>query len=549
MSRRSLCLAGIFALACAGAVFGADTDSRTAAILTPQPAAKPRINGARVYGERPGRPFLYHVPTTGQRPISFTATGLPDGLKIDSSTGTITGNEKQPGTYAVHVEAKNGQGSDSADLKIVIGDTIDLTPQMGWNSWNFFHRSITDAKVRAAADAMVSSGLVEHGWTYVNVDDCWQADRDSEGRIQGNEKFPDMKALCEYVHSKGLKFGTYSSPGPKTCAGFTGSYGHEAQDVQTYAQWGVDYVKYDWCSYGQIAPKHLQDLYCEALPKDADQIRQIMKEQASLPRGSRRSPLTAEQRAKTQELRKKLDAILQQLGPEKRQAIEVQVDQQPYRLFGQLLEKADRDIIFSLCQYGMGDVWKWGDQVEGNSWRTTGDIQANWPSIERIGFSQSAIAQYAKPGHWNDPDMLEVGNGNLTPDEMYTHFSLWCMLSSPLLIGCDMSNMDPLTVSIFSNDEVIAVDQDALGREATRRSQDGKVEVWAKPLADGSIAVGLFNRGSDDAPVTAQWADLGIKGSRSVRDLWRQKDLGKFDGSYQATVHRHGVVLVKISAD
>ena len=194
MSRRSLCLAGVLALARAAPVFGADTDSRNAAILTPQPAAKPRINGARVYGERPGRPFLYHVPTTGQRPITFTATGLPDGLKIDSSTGTITGNEKQPGTYTVHVEAKNAQGTDSTDLKIIIGDTIDLTPQMGWNSWNFFHRSITDAKVRAAADAMVSSGLVEHGWTYVNVDDCWQAERDAAGANPGQRKIPGYES-------------------------------------------------------------------------------------------------------------------------------------------------------------------------------------------------------------------------------------------------------------------------------------------------------------------------------------------------------------------
>jgi alpha-galactosidase len=482
--------------------------------------------------------------------MRFSAAGLPDGLRLDEASGIITGRVSRPGEYPVKLSASNAHGTNSITLKIVIGDTIALTPPMGWNSWNFFSSRVDDQKVRAAADAMVASGLVEHGWTYINIDDCWQGTRDAQGHIQGNAKFPDIKTLSDYVHGKGLKFGMYSSPGPRTCAGFEGTYKHEDEDAQTYADWGVDYVKYDWCSYGQIANARREALYEEQLPKEADEIRSLIQRREALPNhgaNSRRNPLTPEQRAQAKEINDRLKAIHNQLAPEKVHQLELQVFQEPYEVFHHSLAKVDRDIVYSLCQYGMGDSWTWAADVGGNSWRTTGDIQANWPSIARIGFAQNGHEKWAKPGHWNDPDMLEVGNGKLTPDEMYSHFSLWCLLDSPLLIGCDMSKMDPLVVSIFSNDEVIAVNQDALGRQASRVTQEGDTQVWAKPLADGSLAVGLFNLANAESACTAKWSDLGITGSRAVRDLWRQRDLGPSKGEFKATLPPHGVMLVRIA--
>jgi alpha-galactosidase len=551
--------------------------AREAAILTPPAPQTPRINGPHIYGERSGRPFLYHVPATGKRPMKFSAERLPPGLALDGASGLITGRAGAAGTYPVKITATNDLGRDTITLKVVIGDTIALTPPMGWNSWNFFARRIDDAKMRAAADAMVASGLADHGWTYVNVDDCWQGQRDANGNIHSNEKFPDMQAMADYIHSKGLKFGTYSSPGSTTCAGFTASYHHESQDVQTYAKWGVDYVKYDWCSYSRIAPERTELLYAQALPQDAEQIKALLEERKKLPggglarggagpaRGNRagaatnpatnpaarrgRGPqLTPEQQAKAQEINARLTEIHNHLDADKQKQIQLQVLQEPYKLLGDLLNKADRDIVYSLCQYGNGNVWEWGDSVGGNSWRTTGDIRAQWASIARIGFGQAGHEKFAGPGHWNDPDMLEVGNGNLTPDEMYSHFSLWCLLDSPLLIGCDMSRMDRLTTSIFSNDEVIAVSQDELGRQASRLAQADQVEVWAKPMSDGSLAVGLFNRADAEQRCTARWSDLGIAGSRTVRDLWRQRDLGTFDANFTTTVRPHGVMLLEIAA-
>jgi hypothetical protein len=581
---RSALLVSTLGVLFASTIFAQDAaapPSREAAILTPPAPQTPRINGPRIYGERTGRPFLYHIPATGKRPMKFSADGLPQGLALDAATGLITGRATAAGTYPVKVTVTNDLGANSITLKIVIGDKIALTPPMGWNSWNFFARRIDDQKMRAAADAMVSSGLADHGWTYVNVDDCWQGQRDADGNIQSNEKFPDMQAMADYIHSKGLKFGTYSSPGSTTCAGFTASYHHEAQDVQTYTKWGVDYVKYDWCSYSRIAPESTELLYAQALPDYADQIKALLEERKKLPgggigrfgggpppagaRGNRagaaanpatnpaarrgRGPqMTPEQQARAREINAKLAEIHSHLDPDKQKQIQLLVLQEPYKLLGDLLTRADRDIVYSLCQYGNGNVWEWGESVGGNSWRTTGDIRAQWASIARIGFGQAGHEKFAGPGHWNDPDMLEVGNGNLTPDEMYSHFSLWCLLDSPLLIGCDMSRMDALTTSIFSNDEVIAISQDELGKQAGRVAQADQVEVWAKPMSDGSLAVGIFNRADTEQPCTAKWSDLGIAGSRPVRDLWRQKDLGSFDGNYTITIHPHGVMLLKISA-
>lgn len=462
-----------------------------AVVLTPKAVESPRIHGAKVYGARPGSPFLFTIPATGARPMSFSSSKLPPGLQLDPQSGIITGTLKERGVYQLKLRAKNALGKTARSLKIVSGDTIALTPPMGWNSWNGFGCDVTEANVRAAADAMAASGLINHGWSYINIDDCWEAGRDADGRILSNEKFPDMKALTDYVHSKGLKIGLYSSPGPKTCANHEGSYHHEQLDAQQYANWGFDYLKYDWCSYGGLVPN----------PDHA--------------------------------------ALLK-----------------PYQVMRAALNEVPRDILFSLCQYGMGNVWEWGAEVGGNCWRTTGDITDTWSSMSRIGFGQAGHEKFAGPGHWNDPDMLVVGfvgwsakvrPTRLTPNEQYTHISLWSLLCSPLLIGCDMTKLDDFTLNLLTNDEVLDVSQDELGRQAARISKQGSSEVWAKDLADGSKAVGLFNLGDDTTDVIVSWADLGISGKHQVRDLWRQLDLGKSADSFQAAVPRHGVVLVKIS--
>jgi alpha-galactosidase len=452
---------------------------------------KPAIHGPRITGSTPGRPFLFLVPATGQAPLRYSAERLPEGLSIDSKTGIISGSLKAAGTTVVELTVTNDLGSAKRELSIIGGQhKLALTPPMGWNSWNCWASAVSDDHVRAAADAMVRSGLAAHGFQYVNIDDCWEGKRDANGEILTNAKFPNMKALADYVHSKGLKLGIYSSPGPKTCAGFEASWKHEQQDADSYAKWGVDYLKYDWCSYGQIAPN----------PDRAA----LMK---------------------------------------------------PYQVMRQALDRCNRDIVFSLCQYGMGDVWKWGAEVGGNCWRTTGDITDDWGSMSGIGFGQAGREPYAGPGHWNDPDMLVVGKvgwgpslhpTRLKPSEQVTHITLWSLLAAPLLIGCDMSQMDDFTLALLTNSEVIDVNQDPLGKQARRVAQVGQTEVWARPLFDGTTAVGLFNRGGSPAAVKVTWDSLKLRGSQPVRDLWQQKNVGGFFEVYEATVPRHGAVLMKI---
>jgi len=484
-----------------------EVPAEPAVVLTPKPAATPRINGAAAVGVRPGHPLLFHIAATGDRPMTFAAEGLPEGFSLDANSGQITGSSTTAGASVVKLTVTNTLGSAQRDLQILVGDQIALTPPMGWNSWNCFARAVSDAKVRAAADAMVKSGLIDHGWTYINVDDCWEVGasrpeeqrRDADGRIKTNAKFPDMKAMADYIHSKGLRAGLYSSPGPATCGGYTASYQFEEKDAAQYAAWGFDYLKYDWCSYGKIA----------------DQIRKSTT-----------------------------------------RPTELEIFQHPYVVMRDALEKQNRDILFSFCQYGMGNVWEWGEQTGGNCWRTTGDINDSWSSMSGIGFNQNGHEKYAGPGHWNDPDMLVVGKvgwgpalhpSHLTPNEQYTHISLWSLLAAPMLIGCDMTQMDDFTLGLLTNDEVIAVNQDALGQQAKRVWKDDQDdEIWARDLQDGTKAVGLFNRGDMPTNIAAKWSDLGINGKQTVRDLWRQKDLGEFDGQFSADVGRHGVVLIKV---
>jgi alpha-galactosidase len=366
---------------------------------------------------------------------------------------------------------------------------LAATPPMGWNSWNHFATRVNDADVRGAADALVSSGMRDAGYIYVNIDDSWEAGRDAQGNIQTNKKFPDMKALADYVHSKGLKLGIYSSPGPKTCGGYEGSYQHEAQDAKTYAAWGIDYLKYDQCSYGKI--------------------------------------------------------IQQEAGNDRAKAFAMQ--KAAYEKMHKALLATGRPIVFSMCQYGLNNVWEWGTEVGGNLWRTTGDINDHYMRMEEIGFAQAGLAKYAGPGHWNDPDMLEVGNGGMTDDEYHQHMTLWAILAAPLLAGNDLSKMSPETLAILTNKEVIAVDQDKLGKQGDRVWAEGPSEIWAKPLSGGAKAVALFNRADSTRPITLKLKDVGFGPDAKLRDLWAHKEVTAANGSYTVLIPKHGTVLLKIS--
>lgn len=369
---------------------------------------------------------------------------------------------------------------------LALENGLARTPPMGWNSWNKFGCKVSESLIREVADQMVSSGMKDAGYEYVVIDDCWQVSRDAQGNIQiDTANFPTgMKALADYVHSKGLKFGIYSDAGTKTCQGRPGGRGYEYQDARQYAAWGVDYLKYDWCSHGS------------------------------------------------------------------------QNSEASYALMSDALKVSGRPIVFSLCEWGSTKPWLWARDI-GNLWRSTGDIQDRWDSNkphEALGVVQIIDLQvgldgYAGPGHWNDPDMLEVGNGGMTANEYRAHFSMWSLFAAPLMAGNDLRSMSPETKDILTNKEVIAIDQDPLGMEGRRVRKDGDTEVWAKQLADGSRAVVLLNRSSEERSIKASWTELGYPehASAAVRDLWAHKNLGKSTGSFSANVPSHGVVMVRIA--
>jgi alpha-galactosidase len=366
---------------------------------------------------------------------------------------------------------------------------LAVTPPMGWSTWNHFHHDISDALVRAQADAMVTSGMRDAGYLYINIDGGWEGYRDADGVLHPNKNFPNMKALGDYIHSKGLKFGLYTGPGPTTCAGAVASYGHEAQDAKLFASWGVDYLKYDLCSF-----------------------RTIMRKESN------------------GDLRKS-NAIMQAA----------------YEKMHRDLLATGRPIVFSMCQYGWGKVWEWGSKVGGNLWRTSGDISDNYGRMTSIGFREAGLAQYAGPGHWNDPDILEVGNAGMTPDEQRAHFSLWAIIAAPLIAGNDLTTMSPDTKSILLNKEVIAIDQDPLGKQGDRAYATGPLEVWTKPLEGGAVAAGMFNRTSEAASMNLDLAKIGWHGRAKARDLWEHRNLGEVNTNYTAIVPAHGVVLLRLS--
>ena len=467
------------------------TDDEVPYILTPKVGDEPKINGARVIGAHPGNPFLYTIPATGKRPMTYNIKDLPEGLVLDTKTGIITGRVPKRGEYKAIINVKNDSGEDKRDLKIVVGDKLALTPPLGWNSYNCWCGVTDENIVIKTAHACVDKGLINHGWTYINIDDGWQADRDAKGEIVPNARFKNIRAMADTIHKLGLKFGIYSSPGPKTCGGYTGSYQHEVQDVKTYAKWGADYLKYDWCTYSTIA-----------------------KDQ-SLP-----------------ELKK------------------------PYIVMQKALAEVNRDIVYSLCQYGMGNVWEWGAEIGGNMWRTAFDITDTWESLSKIGFAEEKNATFAGPGHWNDLDMMVIGwvgwgpdlyPSRLTVDEQYIHVSLWSLISAPLIIGCDLNRLDDFTLNLITNDEVLAVNQDTLGKQAIRLINKNGIQVWVKDLEDGSKAAGIFNLNPTSQPFSVNFGEIGLSGRQSIRDLWRQKEIGIVEGKFDAAIPAHGVVLIKLS--
>ena len=488
-------------------------------ILTPMAPATPRINGPRVFGVRPGNPFLYQIPATGERPMKFGADGLPAGLSVDAGTGLITGKIAAAGSHVVTLRASNSRGGAVKQLRIEVGEKIALTPPLGWNSWNCWGVSVDQEKVLASARAMRDRGLIEHGWSYINIDDAWQGARaGADLALQTNEKFPDMKRLCDELHAMGLRAGIYSTPWETSYAGFAGGSSddpagkwsialrndasgrrrrHQGKisfaeaDAKQWAAWGMDYLKYDW------NPKN------STPPNDAARFHADVGAMA------------------------------------------------------QALRASGRDMVYS---YSNSFSFEWiaqnVDQL--HAWRTTGDIRDSWGSLVSIWVQQEKWRPFGGPGHWNDPDMLvvgpvDVGSGKnirpsrLTPNEQYTHLSLWCLLSAPLLIGCPLEKADDFTISLFTNDEVLALDQDELGAGAAQVVVDGRKQIYVKLLADGSRAIGFFNLAQEPQEISATWAQLGLAGPQNVRDLWRQQDLGVKKEGFSATVGRHGVVLVRVS--
>ena len=462
-------------------------------ILTPPAPATPRYNGPLVFGVRPGSPVIFRLAFSGEKPMKYAVEGLPEGVVLDPDKGVLSGSCAEEGDYPLVLKATNAKGSAKAEFTLKVGPKIALTPPMGWNSWNCWGLSVSQEKVMASAAALINKGLADYGYSYMNIDDAWEAEyRTPDGHIQANDKFPDMKGLGDYLHSNGLKFGIYSSPGDHTCGGYLGSLDHERQDAETWASWGVDYLKYDWCGYAKVF----------------------------------------------------------EAGRDKSEAAYIR----PYLKMQEYLREQPRDIFYSLCQYGWGKVWEWGAFVDANSWRTSNDISDTWESLYETGFvRQPDLYPYSGPGHWNDPDMLIVGkvgwssslrDSRLTPDEQYTHISLWSLLAANMLIGCPIDQIDDFTFNLLCNNEVNAVNQDILGQQAHRDVDKDGIQIWSRDLSDGSRAVGFFNLRESSTRVRLEEAlgSIGLK-TETARDLWRQKDIPT---AAEYLIPPHGVLYVKV---
>lgn len=484
-------------------------------ILTPSPAQSPRLNNALVYGCGANRDFLYRIPCQGEKPIRFTASALPKGLKLDEKTGIIKGVSPAKGIYNVVLKARNKYGVSTKKFQIKVEGKLVLTPPMGWSSWYAYYDRITDKIVRQTADLMISNGMADVGYSYVNLDDCWAISRpdnkmlllgdtsrygvarSNNGTINTNKHFPDMKAMTDYLHSKGLKAGIYSSPGPTTCMNFEGSYKHEKQDAAQFAAWGFDFLKYDWCSYWNIIPSS----------RTVDDFKK------------------------------------------------------PYEQMGKILNSLNRDIVYSLCQYGHADVWKWGASVGGNSWRTAGDLgYKELDKVFDIALRNASFGKYNRPGEWNDPDYISIGYvGNnqtrgypertkMSPWLQYSYMSLWAMMASPIIYCGDLTKIDTFTLNVLCNPEIIEIDQDPLGQCGKVIMHADKQFLMVKKLYDGSTAVAMFNRAKEPKEIKFAWPEINVKGKQKIRDLWRQKELGFYKDDFEATIPAQGVLVIKLTS-
>jgi alpha-galactosidase len=456
-----------------------------------RPSVTTGLAGPKRIGLRPGHPFIYRLPVADEDLVD-AVDGLPPGLTIDATRRVISGATIAAGRHSVTISADGPSGRWRDRLDLLVGPDICLTPPLGWNSWNVHGPAVTEEDVRRAATTVIDSGLAASGWSTINIDDGWQGSRDRSGKLQPNDRFRDITSLCADLHALGLRIGTYSSPGPTTCARYVGSAGHEIEDAASFATWGFDYLKYDWCSAGPI--------------DDSTPL----------------ADLTA-----------------------------------PYQRMRDALDRTDRDIVFHVCQYGFGQVWRWArERVGANAWRTTGDIEDSWASVDRIGFGQADLAAFAGPGGWNDPDMLVIGAvggawgrpirlAPLSSVEQRTHVELWVMLAAPLLLGCDLSLLDEPTLDLLRNRELLAIHQDQLGRQASRWRSDEGIEIWRRPLADRAEAIAVFNRRDEPAAVPIEWAELGLI-ARDVRDVSARRSIEALNG-WDAVLEPHGSVVLRVS--
>lgn len=463
----------------------------------PRPDLQPAIHGARVMGASPHRPFVWLVPVTGKGPFTYSAANLPTGLKLDAKTGVISGVTGDAGNYDFAVTVKSVSGKATQNFSLVCGDhKLALTPPLGWNAWNVYGATVTADEVRDQADWLVSSGLAARGFQYIIIDDTWQGRRDADGNIGANKRFGDIKSLADYVHAKGLRLGIASSPNEATCSGYAGSGGYEAKDAAFYASVGIDYLKYDWCQPGGTRKDTTAD---------------VLKTSYSKMRGA--------------------------------------------------LDKVNRDIVYELTPYGFGKVWEWGAAVGANSWTTDAQIIDKWESVQNNGFSQNEHFKFAGPGHWNSPGWLMLGRMNpttprfphLRPNEQMTQVTLWSVLAAPLILSCDLSQLNPnsfypVTTTLLNNDEVLAINQDALGIPGRRVDGQNDSEVWAKPLVDGTTAVAFFNKANRTQDVTVHWWGIDKRDSQPIWDVWNHKDLGRNTDkdAYTVAVPAHGAALLKI---
>jgi alpha-galactosidase len=490
----------------------------------PPPAPVLRINGPKVFGVRPGAPFLFRIPATGERPITFSAEGLPDGLKLDPQKGQITGAIAQAGDYKVTLKVTNRQGSVTRPFRISVGEAILLTPPMGWNSWYLCSEAVSDEWIRKIAKAMVDSGLADHGWTYINIDDCWQGARGGAyNALQGNERFPHMRALCDYIHSLGLKMGIYSTPWIGSYAGFRGGSALTPEGSYEEAAMPAD---------RRLQPNQLFGRYPLFLRCKANRV----------------GPATFYEKDAKQWADWGIDYVKYDWNP---------IDAKTIEILAKSLRESGRDIAFSVSNGARTNV---GEQLLkwAQVWRTGGDIGDYWSSVEpRI--TSSEWESYTGPGHWPDLDMLQVGmlgkpntpgqeikKTQLTPDEQYAHMSFWALNAAPLLLSCDLTALDPFTVELLTNDEVIDINQDPLGKPAVQVGEKGPHPVFMKPLENGSLAVGLFNKDATAQQVSVSFADLKLTGKQKVRDVWKHADLGTFEDRFQIEVPSHGVCLIQI---